>query len=127
MSEKFDLEINFEQRYNEFIERIIENEVVWGLKLKDEDDWAVSESNDYEDTGVMVFWSDKAYAKECAKEEWAEYEVTDIPLELFVKNWLTGLDEDGILVGVNWDGNLIGYETEPIELLNEIVNKIEHL
>lgn len=124
LDEKFDLEINSQKRHERFIERIIENEIVWGLKLKNEDSWAVAPSNEYEDALVMVFWSDRAHAQRCAEEEWSEYEPTEIPLELFLKNWLTGLEEDGLLVGSNWSGDLIGFELEPIELLNEIINKM---
>ncbi len=127
MSNEIDLEINAQKRYDTFVDRIIENESVWGLKIKNEDGWAVAPSNEYEDTDVMVFWSDKAYAQRCVKEEWVEYEPTSIPLDLFVKNWLTGLTEDNLLVGTNWNGDLIGLEVEPIDLLNDIIEKINQL
>jgi hypothetical protein len=127
MSNEIDLEINAQKRYDTFVDRIIENESVWGLKTKNQDGLAVAPSNEYEDTDVMVFWSDKSYAQRCAKEEWIEYEPTSIPLDLFVKNWLTGLTEDNLLVGTNWNGDLIGLEVEPIDLLNDIIEKINQL
>jgi len=127
MNDKLDLEINTQQRYRKFIDRIIDNEVVWGLKLKNEDGWAVAPSNEFENSDVMVFWSDKAYAQRCAKEEWLDYVPTSIPLELFLKNWLIGMNEDNLLVGANWNGDLIGLEVEPLDLLNDIVNILKML
>lgn len=115
------LEIDFQRRYEKFIKRVREHAEVWGLKS--EDGWAIVESNTYEDTGVMLFWSDKAYAKQCAAEEWNHYIPTLIALENFSTLWLPGLDEDELLVRVNWTKDLIGLETEPLELLNNLQKK----
>ncbi|SUQ29186.1 Protein of uncharacterised function (DUF2750) [Vibrio vulnificus] len=49
-------------------------------------------------------------------EEWADFEVLEIPLDIFVEDWLITLDEDGVLVGVNWNAQLEGKEIEPSEL-----------
>lgn len=121
MKEIFNLQINSHKRYKRFIDDIIENQIVWGLKLKDKDGWAVAISNEYEDTGVMTFWSKKIYAKVCIKEEWNDYEACSISLENFLDNWLIGLNDDELMVGVNWDMNLIGLEVEPLDLLEDIL------
>ena len=55
---ELDLRINSIRRYENFIKRVSENEIVWGLESKD--GRFVCESNEYEDTPVMLFWSDKA-------------------------------------------------------------------
>ena len=68
----------------------------------------------------MPFWSDRAYAKQCAKEDWSHYEPTPIPLKLFLEGWLTGMAADGCLVGTNWNAQLCGHEIEPSELRQEI-------
>ncbi|PJY29198.1 DUF2750 domain-containing protein, partial [Escherichia coli] len=49
-------------------------------------------------------------------EEWADFEVVEIPLDVFVEDWLITLDEDGVLVGTNWNANLEGKELEPSQL-----------
>lgn len=120
MKNYLNLEINSKKRYEKFIKEVSKTETVWGLKLKNEDGWAVALSNEYEDAEVMLFWSDKRLAKLCIAEEWIEYEVNSITLENFMNNWLIGLDEDDLLVGLNWDFNLIGLEVEPIDLLNDL-------
>lgn len=111
---EFDLTINSQRRYENFIKRTSESNTVWGLK--NEDRWCVCESNDYEDTEVMLFWSDEAYAKQCAIEEWSDYKPEPIPLEEFMNNWLYGMNQDNLLVGVNWNAKLIGLEVEPYDL-----------
>lgn len=115
------LEIDSQRRYEKFVERVSLSQGVWGLKS--DDGWAIVESNAYEDTGVMLFWSDKAYAKQCAAEEWDHYIPTLITLENFVQLWLHGLEEDELLVGVNWNKDLVGLEAEPLELLNDLQAK----
>lgn len=120
MKNYLNLEINSKKRYEKFIKEVSKTETVWGLKLKNKDGWAVVLSNEYEDAEVMLFWSEKRLAKLCIVEEWMEYEVNSITLENFMNNWLIGLDEDDLLVGLNWDFNLIGLEVEPIDLLNDL-------
>lgn len=108
-----DLNINSKRRYENFIKRVAENKIVWGLE--NEDGWCVSESNEYEDAVVMLFWSDEAYARQCAVEEWSHYKPSSIPLDTFMNNWLNGLNDDGLLVGLNWNAKLIGLEIEPFD------------
>jgi len=117
----FDLTINSKRRYEKFIERVSESKIVWGLSS--EDSWVVCESNEYEDTDIMPFWSDEAYARQCAINEWSHNKPTPIPLDVFMSNWLYGMNEEGLVVGVNWNAKLIGLEVEPIDLLEELENQ----
>ena len=120
---ELDLTINAKRRYENFIKRVSENKVVWGLKS--ENGWCVCDSNDYEDTLVMLFWSDEAYARQCAVEEWSYYTPKSIPIEEFMKNWISGFNEDDLLVGFNWNAKLIGLEVEPYDLYKELVETLE--
>ncbi|WP_078410754.1 DUF2750 domain-containing protein [Priestia abyssalis] len=78
---EFDLTINSKRRCENFIRRVSESKTVWGLKSKD--GWCVCESNEYEDTEVILFWSDEAYARQCVVEEWSNYKPTSIDGEFF--------------------------------------------
>ncbi len=60
----------------------------------------------------MPFWSAKEDAEHHNVEEWADFEVVEIPLDVFVEDWLITLDEDGVLVGTNWNAELDGKEIE---------------
>jgi len=105
-----DLDANFEQ----FIETIKVNKVVWGLQSAE--GWAVCPSNEYEDATVFPFWSEKAYVVEHCIEEWSEYTPSPIDLDSFIDNWLDGMNEDTVLVGPNWNADLDGLEIEPLEV-----------
>lgn len=113
------------------MERVAASGEVWGLR--NEEGWCCTPSNeedeedyeageDEEDEGLMVipFWSERAYAQQCAIEEWAIYTPTAIPLELFLTEWLPGMDEQGDLAGTNWNADLVGLEIDPLELKAEI-------
>ena len=113
-----DLTINSKRRYENFLKRVSESKTVWGLESVD--GWCVSGSNEYEDTVVMLFWSDEAYARQCAVEEWSHYKPTSISLKEYMNGWLPGLNQDELLVGVNWNAKLIGLEVEPSELFKEL-------
>ncbi len=108
------------ERYERFIERIKKAGEIWGLK--NADGWCVSDSNNNDDVQVMPFWSDRAYAQQCAKEEWANYVPTAIDLVSFTTKWLPGLAKDKLLVGTNWSSHLIGEEIEPLALKEKLEN-----
>jgi hypothetical protein len=122
MSQQEDL---LEQKHLEFIEKSVTNLFVWGLKMKDEDAWATSTSIDFEDVETLPFWSEKEGALECAKEDWDAYEPAQIPLNEFLENWCIGMFQDGILAGTNWDSSLFGKETEPLDLVLEILLELK--
>jgi len=110
--------------HRRFIRRVKSSHQVWGLRLK-EGGWASCPSNDHEEKTVICFWSDKAYAARHANESWADYEPTPIELDTFINHWLTGMDQDGVLVGTNWDANLCGLEIDPRILGQELLTDEE--
>jgi hypothetical protein len=115
--------VTSEENHERFIRRVLEAGEVWGLKSSA--GWAVCESTEFEDRDVMPFWSDRAYAKRAAREEWALYEPTPIALSDFIDAWLRGMSEDGTLVGTNWDAGNCGLEVEPIELARRLTDAEE--
>ncbi|MDC0612254.1 DUF2750 domain-containing protein [Vibrio sp.] len=97
-----------------FIEESAATKLVWGLR--NEEGWLSCDSSEFENSEVMPFWSSKEDAEQHNVEEWSDFEVLEIPLDIFVEDWLITLDEDGVLVGTNWNANLEGCELEPAEL-----------
>lgn len=106
-----------------FVERVVELDTVWALQ--NEEGCAVSNSNEYDDVEVIPFWSDKAYAAACAKEDWKEYRAVSMPLAEFLEDWCVGLHNDDLLVGTNWDANMFGEEANPLALALEILEKLK--
>ncbi len=108
---------DLEENYDRFIVEAIECGCVWGLE--NEDGWALSDSDTHRDASVMPFWSQPEYAQQHCVEEWADYKVIPISLEELLDDWLPGMHEDVILVGVNFNGEMEGLEKEPLDLLGD--------
>jgi len=108
---------NIEENIDRFIVEAIATGLVWGLE--GEDGWAVCPSERNEELDVMPFWSQEEFAQQHCESDWAVYKPVAIALEEFLDDWLPGLHEDLILVGVNWNGELEGDELEPLDLLED--------
>lgn len=107
-----------EVRLDRFCARAAASGEVWVLTEGDE--CAVVESNDFEESEVMPFWSDRAPAVSAATGDWSRYTPQAIPLEDFLGTWLPSMDEDGMLVGPDWSDELEGDEIEPEELFRRL-------
>jgi hypothetical protein len=111
--------------HKRFVKRVAESSEVWGLESPK--GWVVTESNESDGTEIMPFWSDKAYAARAAKEEWASFSPSMINLDEFIDRWLKGMNDEGVLVGTNWDTHLCGLEIEPAQLAQEILDELERI
>src|ERR1700712_4610312 len=103
-----------EAKYKLFVEKTAASNLVWGLKNKD--GWANSNSADDESIDVIPFWSDKADAKACARNEWKSYLPAMIPLSEFLESGCVGMSENDTLAGINWDANMLGLEIEALQV-----------
>lgn len=103
----------FEAQTNEFISLSKSSHMIWGLKA--DDGWLSCESQN-QNKEVMPFWSSPERAAAQAIDEWSEFEVIEIPLDIFVEDWLITLSEDDVLVGIDWDENLLGAELDATTL-----------
>lgn len=110
-----------------FIQTVCESGIVWGLQS--EEGFAVTGSNDYEDESgeplpLICFWSGKALAKACAKEEWSGYEPVEISLGEFIETWCIGMANDNMMAGPDFDPNMHGFEIDPLELIVELAKEL---
>ena len=106
-----------DNNYERFLADAIATGCLWGLQNNSEG-WALCASGKYKDTQVLPFWSQPEYAEiHCQEGEWADYEPMAIALDEFLDDWLPGMHEDVLLVGINWDAELTGNEYEPLDLL----------
>jgi len=110
--------VTSEENRQRFVRRAVDGGQVWGLKGAA--GWAICDSVESAETQVMPFWSDRAYAARAAREEWAAYTPTAIPLAVFIDTWLAGMQKDGVLVGPNWDANDCGVELLADALAEEL-------
>ncbi len=112
------LTTDLQANYQRFVENIQESGQVWSLRSPD--GWVIVDSAEYEDAEVMPFWSEEAYARQHCVGEWEHFEPAAISFEEFIDDWLAGMDEDGVLVGPNWNAELDGLEIEPVEILQRL-------
>jgi hypothetical protein len=113
---------DIEDKYKLFIETTGASKLVWGLK--DRQGWANTHAHNDEKIDVIPFWSDKAYAKACARDEWKGYLPAMIPLAEFLESWCTEMAENGVLAGINWDANMFGIEAEGLGLTLDILEQL---
>ena len=111
-----------ESKYKLFIEKTAASKLVWALKSKN--GWANSHSNDSEEIDVIPFWSDRAYAKICARDDWKGYLPVEIPLAEFLESWCIEMADNEVLAGVNWDANMFGKESVALDVALDILEQL---
>ncbi len=105
------------ENLDRFIVEAMELGCVWGLEGPD--GWALSASEAHDDVDVMPFWSQEGFARSHCQDDWKDYKPVAIELVEFLEDWLPGMHEDVLLVGINWNEELEGEELEPLDLLEE--------
>lgn len=73
---------------------------------------------------LLPIWSEPALALYHAQNEWDGYELAEIPLPYFLETLLPELSQDGIVLGIDFNLNLVGYELEPSSLYQAFSNRI---
>ena len=111
-----------------FVKAVCKSKIVYGLES--EEGFAISGSLDYDDENgepveVICFWSEEALAASCIKEDWANYQVVEIPLAEFMENWCIEMNNDGLLAGIDFDEDVSGLEIEPLELALELIKALK--
>lgn len=110
-----------------FVEQISKQQQLFGL-FDENQGWANCHAHDNKDAqAVYLFWSEPALAKKLQNEEWANYKVQAITLEVFLESWLDGMQKQQVFAGVNWDENLCGLEIEAMVLKNALFEKQQEL
>lgn len=115
-------------KQEKFIKTICETGIVYGLE--NEEGFATSFSNEYENEDgepveVICFWSEKAYANDCIKEDWSTFNIAEIPLADFIENWCIGMHNDELLAGTDFDSNMFGTEAEPLTIIIQIIEELK--
>lgn len=97
---------------NEFLSQAKQSQTLWALQDKASEDWVVLDSINFENTDVMPLWSSATLASQHCIDEWANYTPCEITLSDWFEFWLEDLNQDGVIVGVNWqdDDNCLEME-----------------
>lgn len=116
------------RRYKQFIDEVVTSKIVWGLKNQEGFATSSSVKNTNlkgEPNEIVCFWSNQKLAKVSSKNWEEEYLPSKIDLGEFIENWCIGMYNEDILVGVNFDWNMFGEEGKPLEIANEIIQKLK--
>ncbi|MFT6927300.1 MAG: hypothetical protein ACJAZP_002933 [Psychromonas sp.] len=110
-----------------FVEQVTAEGQLFGL-YEETQGWANCHAHDNKDaTAVYLFWSKAALAKKLQNEEWANYQVQEISLSVFIESWLDGMQKQQVFAGLNWDEDLYGLEIEAMVLKNSLFEKAQEL
>ena len=109
---------NLEENHDRFFVEALAQGCIWGLEGPG--GWALCPSARYPQTDVMPFWSQPEFAQTHCTDDWSIYQPVAVSIEEFMDDWLPGMHEDVLLVGLNWNEAMEGEELEPLDLLAEL-------
>lgn len=89
----------------DFLAQAKPSQLLWALQDKSSEGWVVLDSIAYENTDVMPLWSSAELAQQHCIDEWENYMPCQIALADWFEFWLEDLNQDGVIVGVNWQDN----------------------
>ena len=75
---------------------------VWGLQDKNAEEWVVCDSVNFEDTDAMPLWSSAEQAQQHCCDEWQDFMPTAITVAELLEFWIEDLNQDNIIIGINW-------------------------
>jgi len=88
-----------------FLAEVKPTQSLWALQDKSSEDWVVLDSPNFENTDVMPLWSSAELAQQHCIDEWSDYTPSEISLADWFEFWLEDLNEDNVIVGINWQGD----------------------
>ncbi|HEY1174213.1 MAG TPA: DUF2750 domain-containing protein [Verrucomicrobiae bacterium] len=108
--------------YDRFIQQTITRGEAW--LLSSPAGTGVCESEQFEDTDVILFFSHVADARQVQAKMFPDQKPEKVALFDLLFRWLPGMEKDDVLAGPNWTDELIGLEMEPGELREELLDNL---
>ena len=102
-----------------FYSEVLAERVLW--TVRDVDGFPAPVNGD--GARAMPFWSKRSRAERvvASAAAYAGFELVEIALHTWREDWLTGLDRDGVLVGLNWAGERAqGYDVASADVLRSL-------
>lgn len=88
---------------------------VWALGADDEG-LVVVDSNQFDDTDVLLLWDSEEKAKAQCKDDWAGFTPVEVSIDEILDDWVEDLNADNALLGLNWNDDNVCIEIEPTGL-----------
>jgi hypothetical protein len=90
---------------SQFLTQVKPTQILWALQDKASEDWVVLDSPSFENTDVMPLWSEQELAQQHCIDEWSDYIPCEISVAEWLEFWVEDLNDDGVIVGINWQGS----------------------
>jgi len=87
---------------SQFLTDVKPTQTIWGLQDKSSEDWVIVDSINFEKTDVMPVWSSQELAQQHCNGEWQDFAPAEISLADWFEFWQQDLNEDGVMIGLNW-------------------------
>lgn len=114
---------DLENNYRRFIERSIQGGKVYYLSEEQGAILMGSHNMQFKPgMPILLAWSDEAYvirAQKAFAEDGREATITCVDISDFVENVLYNMQEDGILLGPNWNADFAGLEFIPMRVAKD--------
>lgn len=108
-------------RYDYLVEQVKANQEIW--TLQDTDGCVMLTT---EDEDCIPMWPTEEAAALWAVDEWKDCEPLAIPLNEWLERWVTGMEDDELLVAVFPVQDDLGVVVPPWELENRLKPKTRH-
>ncbi|MCW7471847.1 DUF2750 domain-containing protein [Leptospira kanakyensis] len=105
--------------YHKFYQETLKNSKVW--TIKDKKGFPAPLNKD--GSRSMPFWSSKERVINLIgkADAYSKFEIFEMTLDDFLKNWVPGLIKDNLQIGINWSGKkATGYDINPKLLKNNL-------
>lgn len=118
------LESDLRGAYARFVERVAGRGEAWALVDDDRRGvWVDSNESRQADGSpvpVHLLFSDRARCIRHARDEWEGFTAFRVPIEALIELVLPAVSNVGERIGCDFDGDLAGYERDPLELLTDL-------
>ncbi|KZN35126.1 DUF2750 domain-containing protein [Pseudoalteromonas luteoviolacea] len=114
-------DLELESEVVNFVTVVKQSEQVWALGAED-GGFVIVESNQFEESDVLLLWADESAALEQCKDEWEEFKPIAIDLDSLLDEWVEDLRDDNALIGINWNNDNVCVEIEPVSLARALAD-----
>ena len=111
-----------------FIRKIVQQDKVYTLATSN--DFSFVGSNlftlpDGSPVPVWCFWSEEELAEKQKKEDWSKYLIDYFPISNFIEDVLVPMTNEGYIIGVDFNSNLEGIESDPLDMLLILIEELK--
>ncbi|MCF2856893.1 DUF2750 domain-containing protein [Pseudoalteromonas sp. SMS1] len=114
-------DLELESEVVNFVTEVKQSEQVWALGAED-GGFVIVESNQFEESDVLLLWADESAALAQCKDEWEEFKPIAISLDSLLDEWIEDLRDDNALIGINWNDDNVCVEIEPVSLARALAD-----